>query len=97
MRNDLTTTPVIEKVEISDTSIDDILESKLIVFNDSVNSFDHVIECLCKYCEHTHEQAEQCSIIIHYKGKCDVKKGTFTKLKPIHEALCDAGITAEIQ
>lgn len=97
MRNDIKTTPGIETIEMSDTSIDDILESRLIVFNDSVNSFDHVIECLCKYCQHTPEQAEQCSLIIHYKGKCDVKKGSFKKLKPIYEALSDEGITAEIQ
>ena len=44
----------------------------LILYNDEVNSFDHVIDCLMKYCKHTAEQAEQCSLIVHYRGKCNV-------------------------
>ena len=68
----------------------------LIVFNDDVNTFEHVIQVLMKVCEHTHEQAEQCTLIIHYKGKCAVKKGTRTELKPLCEAILDEGIQAAI-
>lgn len=92
-----TATPDIETIELSDTSIDDILESRLIVYNDDVNSFDHVIECLCKYCDHTTEQAEQCAMLIHMKGKCDVKKGSKTKLKPMKDALVEQGLSAVIE
>lgn len=87
----------IETVELSDTSVEDLLDSRLIVYNDDVNSFQWVIECLCKYCGHTTEQAEQCSYIIHHKGKCDVKKGSKEILRPMKEALLDAGLTATIE
>ena len=68
----------------------------LTVFNDDVNTFDHVINTLIKVCSHTVEQAEQCTWIIHFKGKCSVKKGTYEDLKPMREAICDAGIDARI-
>jgi ATP-dependent Clp protease adaptor protein ClpS len=68
----------------------------LVVFNDDVNTFDHVIETLIKVCRHTREQAEQCTLIIHYKGKCTVKTGDFDSLKPMRNAICERGISAEI-
>ena len=68
----------------------------LIVFNDDVNTFDHVIDTLIKVCKHTPEQAEQCTMLIHYKGKCAVKSGTYDFLKPMREAICEAGIDARI-
>jgi ATP-dependent Clp protease adaptor protein ClpS len=75
-----------ETVEVND----------LVIFNDDVNTFDHVIQTLIKVCHHTPEQAEQCTIIIHYKGKCAVRTGTFTELKPMCEAICEVGIDARI-
>ena len=68
----------------------------LIVFNDDVNTFDHVINTLIRVCEHTAEQAEQCTLLIHYKGKCAVKSGTFDFLRPMREAICEVGIDARI-
>ena len=68
----------------------------LTVFNDDVNTFDHVINTLVKVCKHTVEQAEQCTWLIHYKGKCTVKKGDRDTLKPMRTAICDAGIDARI-
>ena len=68
----------------------------LIVFNDDVNTFEHVTQVLVKVCKHSHEQAEQCTMIIHYKGKCAVKKGTIQELKPLCEAIIEAGIQAAI-
>ena len=68
----------------------------LIVFNDDINTFDHVINTLIRVCKHTAEQAEQCTLLIHYKGKCAVKTGTFDFLKPMREAICEAGIDARI-
>ncbi|PCE64623.1 ATP-dependent Clp protease adaptor ClpS [Sediminicola luteus] len=70
--------------------------NELVLFNDDVNTFDHVIETLVYVCEHTPEQAEQCAIIVHYKGKCTVKTGELTDLKPRCSALLDAGLSAEI-
>ncbi len=68
----------------------------LVVFNDDVNTFEHVTKTLIKVCKHTPEQAEQCTLIIHYKGKCQVKNGTFEFLRPMREAICEAGIDARI-
>lgn len=69
----------------------------LIVFNDDVNTFDHVIDSLIKVCKHETEQATQCTYIIHYKGKCQVKRGDYDTLEPMCTALLDRGISAEIQ
>jgi ATP-dependent Clp protease adaptor protein ClpS len=69
----------------------------LIVWNDDVNTFDHVIESLMNVCEHSPEQAEQCALLVHYKGKCSVKRGGFDDLRPRCEALIDRGINATIE
>lgn len=68
----------------------------LVVFNDDVNTFEHVINTLIKICKHTAEQAEQCTWIIHYKGKCTVKVGNMEELTPMRQSICDKGISAEI-
>lgn len=88
--------PEIEEIELLLEEILDQDESELVVFNDDVNTFEHVTHILMKVCQHSHEQAEQCTLIIHYKGKCSVKKGTRTKLKPMCEAILDAGIQATV-
>ena len=78
--------------------IDQVVEQKnLIVFNDHVNSFDHVIESLVKVCKHDMIQAEQCTWLVHYKGKCQVKKGDYEELEEMCTGLLNRGITAEIQ
>lgn len=70
--------------------------NELVLFNDDVNTFDHVIDTLIYACDHTPEQAEQCSIIVHYKGKCTVKTGPYDDLEPRCSLLLDAGLSAEI-
>ncbi len=77
----------------------DVLEEELvnlIVWNDDVNTFDWVIESLVKICGHDTLQAEQCALIVHHKGKCGVKKGSFEDLRPQAEGLIDRGIQATI-
>lgn len=76
--------------------LDDVKLYSLVVFNDDVNTFDHVIDTLIEYCDHTYEQAEQCTLIIHFKGKCAVKNGDFEELAPIRKAVTGQGISAEI-
>ncbi len=71
-------------------------QNEIILYNDDVNTFDHVINTLIYVCEHTPEQAEQCSIIVHYKGKCTVKTGDFDELEARCSMLLDAGLSAEI-
>lgn len=68
----------------------------LVIFNDDVNTFDHVIDTLVDICEHTPEQAEQCTLLIHYKGKCTVKIGGFDELASMRNDICNRGISAEI-
>lgn len=77
--------------------LEELVDSQQIVlFNDDVNTFDHVIDMLIKYCKHEPEQAEQCAYIVHYNGKCSVKNGAYEELKPICSALLDSGLSAEI-
>ena len=71
-------------------------EHEIVLFNDNVNTFDHVIETLGATCNHSYEQAEQCSILVHYKGKCTVKTGPYNDLKPRCSKLLEAGLSAEI-
>ncbi len=79
---------------LNDVALTDV--KNLIVFNDDFNTFDHVITTLMKVCKHSAEQAEQCAFIIHYNGKCSVKEGHFDELKPMQEAICEAGIDARL-
>ncbi|HLA57047.1 MAG TPA: ATP-dependent Clp protease adaptor ClpS [Flavobacterium sp.] len=72
------------------------LNNEIVIYNDDVNTFDHVIETLMRVCSHTSEQAEQCSLIIHYKGKCTVKTGPIKELEPQCTQLLEAGLSAEI-
>lgn len=77
----------------------DLLEEKwhhLIIWNDDVNTFDWVISALIEICGHSPEQAEQCALYIHYRGKYAVKKGDFNTLKPMCEGLIDREINATI-
>lgn len=69
----------------------------LVVFNDDFNTFEHVIYTLIKVCKHSREQAEQCTYLIHYKGKCAVKEGKRELLNPMARAICEAGIDARVQ
>jgi ATP-dependent Clp protease adaptor protein ClpS len=73
-----------------------VRQNEIVVFNDDVNTFDHVIETLISVCDHTPEQAEQCSLIVHYKGKCTVKTGEYKDLEPRCSGLLSAGLSAEI-
>ena len=72
-------------------------EYAIVVYNDDVNTFDHVIDVFVKYCEHDKIQAEQCAHIIHYKGKCAVKNGSVKELKPVCESLLDEQLSAKIE
>ena len=70
--------------------------NEIVLFNDDVNTFEHVIESLVAICNHTHEQAEQCALLVHYKGKCIVKTGSYDELEPLCSRLLEVGLSAEI-
>jgi len=73
-----------------------VKQNEIVLYNDEVNTFDHVIDTLIYACDHSPEQAEQCSIIVHYKGRCTVKTGPYDDLKPRCSILLKAGLSAEI-
>lgn len=73
-----------------------IEEHELILFNDDVNTFDFVIETLIEVCEHDPISAEQCTIIVHFKGKCAVRSGDLEVLKPMYKEMLNRGLTVSI-
>lgn len=83
--------------ELLEEAIETVKTYQLILYNDDVNTFEFVIECLMAYCDHTIEQAEQCTLLVHYKGKCSVKVGSFEELKPICESFLEQGLSAKIE
>ena len=85
-----------EEDVLVEEDVDQENKHDLMVYNDDFNTFDHVIETLIKICKHNVEQAEQCTWLVHYKGKCSVKKGSYDFLKPMREGITDAGIKAAI-
>ena len=70
---------------------------QLVVWNDEVNSFEWVITTLMEVCDHSNEQAEQCAMIIHTKGKYGVKDGSYDYLKPMCDAITERGIGATVE
>ena len=79
---------------------EDVVEARvrnLVLYNDDHNTFDFVIEALIDICKHDALQAEQCTYIVHYNGKCSVKNGSYTDLNPMRVALCDRGLSAVIE
>lgn len=69
----------------------------LVVYNDDVNTFDFVIDTLIDVCEHTPLQAEQCTILIHYKGRCAVRTGSFEDMAKMRAEICRRGLSAEVE
>ena len=69
---------------------------ELILFNDDVNTFDFVIETLIDVCGHEANQAEQCALIVHYNGKCAVKSGTRSELKPYYNEMTNRKLSVTI-
>ena len=70
---------------------------QIIVWNDEVNTFEWVIETLIDVCKHSIEQAEQCAMIIHTKGKYAVQQGSYDTLKPNVDAITERGISATLE
>ena len=87
--------------EFEDVLVEDDIStgerSQIIVYNDDYNTFDWVIQCFMEVCNHSHEQAEQLSILVHFKGKASVKTGTMSVLKPMKDALVERGLSAVIE
>ncbi|MDP1728225.1 MAG: ATP-dependent Clp protease adaptor ClpS [Bacteroidota bacterium] len=76
---------------------EDIPAYKVILYNDDVNTFDWVIECLIDICDQDSIQAEQCALLVHFKGKANVKSGSLDDMKNICQALCDRDLSAVVE
>ena len=81
-----------------ETSFDEKTEDlrSLILYNDDVNTFDYIIDSLIEVCGHDELQAEQCAMIAHYKGKCEILSGSYDELKPPYSELLRRHITVSI-
>jgi ATP-dependent Clp protease adaptor protein ClpS len=81
------------------SDLDELIEGKyvVIVWNDDYNTFEHVIDCLIKYCGHQQQQAEQCTYLIHFKGSCDVKRGEKEKMEKIYNTLIKCQLTCTLE
>jgi ATP-dependent Clp protease adaptor protein ClpS len=69
----------------------------IVLYNDDVNTFDHVIDCLVRICGHEVKQAEQCAHLVHYTGKCQVSDGTLKEMQKQCTALLDEKLSAKIE
>ena len=87
----------LEELLLEEVLTDTGTKSQIVVYNDDHNTFDWVIECFVDILDHTSEQAEQLSLIIHFKGKATVKTDSFNVLKPLKDALIDRGLSAVIE
>lgn len=86
-----------EELELVETLENVEAEMALVLYNDDFNTFEFVIDSLIKVCRHEVIQAEQCTHLVHFTGKCVVKNGTFKVLRPMCEALLERGLTAAIE
>ena len=85
------------ELELADVKLKTEKEKNLVLYNDDVNTFEFVTESLIKVCKHDSIQAEQCTYLVHFAGKCAVKTAEYRKLKPMCEALLERGLTAKIE
>jgi len=86
-----------EKIqEDIDVKEQEVNQREIVLFNDDIHTFDFVINSLIDVCEHSLEQAEQCTFLVHYKGKCAVKTGEYDELKLRCTRLLEMGLSAEI-
>jgi len=83
-------------------TLDEILTSlktihRLILWNDEVNTFDHVIYCLMKYLDYSETQSEKIAWTVHNEGKCAVLEGSFTEMEVYRKILQQEGLTVSVE
>jgi ATP-dependent Clp protease adaptor protein ClpS len=69
----------------------------LILYNDEINTFDHVIKSLVEVCGHDSVQAEQCALIVHLKGRCEIKSGIIEVLNAMSRSLNAKGLNSKVE
>lgn len=71
--------------------------NRLILWNDEVNTFDHVINCLMKHLQYSEYQAEQIAWKVHTEGKCAVLEGSRTEMEVYRKILKSEGLTVSVE
>lgn len=80
------------------TTLEELVsEYNIVLYNDEHNTFDHVINCLVRICDHEPLQAEQCAWIVHLNGKCAVKSGVYEDLEPLCLQLLNKGLSVKVE
>ena len=82
--------------KLGSEGVDQQNQAKLVLHNDDINTFDYVMEILMEVCDHSMTQAEQCATITHFKGKCEVRSGSFTAMKELRYQLISKGLKATV-
>jgi ATP-dependent Clp protease adaptor protein ClpS len=82
--------------KLSFEGVDHLNQAILVLHNDDINTFDYVMGILIEICDHSTTQAEQCATITHYKGKCEVRSGSFTAMKELRYQLISRGLKATV-
>jgi ATP-dependent Clp protease adaptor protein ClpS len=70
--------------------------SSLVLYNDDYHTFSYVIDALIEVCNMERVQAIQCTYLVHYKQKCEIKRGTKKNLLPMRRALSNKDLKAVI-
>jgi ATP-dependent Clp protease adaptor protein ClpS len=97
MAEKILTNKELEEILFAELDLSTGQKAEIIVYNDDFNTFDWVIQSLVEICNHTFDQAEQLSILIHFKGKASVKSGSFSILQPLKDSLVERGLSAVIE
>jgi ATP-dependent Clp protease adaptor protein ClpS len=97
MSEKILTNKELEEILLAELDLSAGMKSELIVYNDDFNTFDWVIQSLMEVCNHTFDQSEQLSILIHFKGKASVKAGSLSNLQPMKDSLVERGLSAVIE
>ncbi len=86
------------ETQVEVTTLEELIsEYNIVLYNDEHNTFDHVINCLVRICDHEPLQAEQCAWIVHLNGKCAVKSGVYDELEPLCLQLLNKGLSVKVE
>lgn len=88
----------IEQTDVGTGSDADIEKMyQVVIFNDEVNTFDHVVECLVEIFTHSTGMASKLAWEAHNNGKAIAQVEAKTEAVKHKQQLVSYGITAEVE
>lgn len=86
-------------VEITRSSDNSQLDgmAQVVLYNDDVNSFDHVIRCLQQIFGHNRQMAEKIAMDAHNTGRTIAEVEGYAEAVLHKEQLVSYGLTAEVE